>query len=187
LVAAVLDACVLVPSALRDVLLRSERYRLYAAVWSDDILTEVRRTLIARRLATEKQSEALLATLEREFPNARIGRARYEAFIDTMTNHPKDRHVLAAAKAFPASVVVTLNLRDFPPTSAAPHGIVIQSPDDFLIELWSASAPLLIDILRQQAAALRRPEHTLAQVLDNLALHAPSFVALVREALLAAD
>lgn len=185
--AAVLDACVLVPAALRDTLLRTERRRLYTAIWSDDILAELKRTLIGRRLATEVGTERLLATLEREFPTARVERSRYEAFIEVMTNHPKDRHVLAAAFATHARIVVTLNLRDFPSAAAAPLGVTSESPDDFLRSLWSESPQELLTIIRQQAAALRRPEHTLDQVLDNLALHAPQFAALAREALHAAD
>jgi len=52
---AVLDACVIVPAGLRDTLLRlAETPRLFVPKWSDEILAEVRRTLIgssARRIA----------------------------------------------------------------------------------------------------------------------------------------
>ena len=41
------------------------------------------------------------------------------ADIPAMTNHPKDRHVLAAAARAGAKVMVTYNLKDFPSSSLA--------------------------------------------------------------------
>lgn len=53
-----------------------------------------------------------------------------------MTNDPKDRHVLAAAVASGAQVVVTLNLKDFPPESCEPLAIEPLHPDVFLMDLY---------------------------------------------------
>jgi hypothetical protein len=44
---------------------------------------------------------------------------------------PGDRHVLAAAIRGRADVIVTRNLRDFPPDRLAPYGIEAQHPDTF--------------------------------------------------------
>ena len=57
-----------------------------------------------------------------------------------MTNHPKDRHVLAAAVAGRADTLVTENLKDFPPESAAPLGITVTGQDDFLLGLLELRA-----------------------------------------------
>jgi hypothetical protein len=54
------------------------------------------------------------------FPDAR--ETSYEKLISSMTNHPKDRHVLAAAVAGRADVLVTENLKDFPPAAVAHLG-----------------------------------------------------------------
>jgi len=50
------------------------------------------------------------------FPDARV--TSYEKLIGSMANHPKDRHVLAAAVAGRADALVTENLTS--PASAVP-------------------------------------------------------------------
>ena len=44
----VLDACVLVPASLRDTLLRCAERRMYLPRWSNEILDELRRTLLVK-------------------------------------------------------------------------------------------------------------------------------------------
>jgi hypothetical protein len=46
------------------------------------------------------------------FPQALV--YGYQPLISQMDNHPKDRHVLAAALACKSDYLVTFNLRDFP-------------------------------------------------------------------------
>jgi hypothetical protein len=46
---------------------------------------------------------------------------RYEDLIPAMTNHPKDRHVLAAAVRAGAKVIVTYNIKDYPRSSLTPY------------------------------------------------------------------
>lgn len=41
----------------------------------------------------------------------------YEPLVDSMSNDPKDRHVLAAAVRANAQVIATFNVRDFPVTA----------------------------------------------------------------------
>jgi len=118
----VLDACVLVPMPLADTLLRlAAGPRLYLPKWSDQIMVEVTRTLqenfgLSPQKAMHRESE-----IRRYFPEAWID--GYEDLIPTMTNHPKDRHVLAAAARAGAKVIVTYNLKDFPGSSLAPYAI----------------------------------------------------------------
>ena len=52
-----------------------------------------------------------------------------------MPNHPKDRHVLAAAVAIGATVVITTNIRDFVVYDAGEFQVAPQTPDDFLTSL----------------------------------------------------
>jgi hypothetical protein len=66
-----------------------------------------------------------------------------------MTNHPKDRHILAAAVR--AEVIVTLNLRDFPEPVLKPYDISPTHPDRVL----PASAEHLAGDPRPSAAHRR--------------------------------
>lgn len=95
-IVAVLDACVLFPASLRDTLLRlAEAPRLYTPKWSDRIWDEVMRNLESRRKLTPEKIAHLAAQVKLHFPEARV--ERYEKLSTRMTNHPKDRHVVAAA------------------------------------------------------------------------------------------
>ncbi|MEU8001106.1 PIN domain-containing protein [Catellatospora sp. NPDC049111] len=135
MISAVLDACVLVPSVLADTLLRCAEDEHYRPLWSAEILDEVRRNLpqSVSAAAADRRIQAMRAF----FPEAEVD--GYQDLVDQMTNHPKDRHVLAAAVAARADFVVTANLRDFPVHALDPHAIEAQHPDDFLCDLLDVS------------------------------------------------
>jgi hypothetical protein len=97
----------------------------------------------------------------------------YEPLIDRMANHPKDRHVLAAAVKCGASVIVTYNKRDFPVDATEPWGVEIQGPSTFLKHQYNLNPSVVIDKLHDQARNLGR---TLPQQLAVLRSAAPSFV-----------
>jgi len=175
--AAVLDACVLYPAVLRDTLLRSSNRGLYHCHWTDRILEEVRRNLVASGRTTEAQAEWLLATIRDKFQDGEV--SGYDSLIDAMINDPKDRHVAAAAVACQAQVIVTINLRHFPAQAIEPFGVEAQSPDTFLTHLFHADAPALVDVIDRQAAALRRPPVPVEDILDKLSAFAPEFARLV--------
>jgi predicted nucleic acid-binding protein len=170
---AVLDACVLFPASLRDTLLRlAETPRQYIPKWSDQILEEVTRNLEGRRKLAPAKIAHLIRQIESHFPEARI--TGYQKLIDAMTNDPKDRHVLAAAVHFGAQVIVTSNLKDFPPDSLSKWRIEARHPDNFLIELLSHDPEAVVGKLLDQAATIDRP---LPAVLRTLRAGVPRFAA----------
>ena len=60
----------------------------------------------------------------------------YEYLILTLElPDPKDRHVLAAAITGRADVIVTFNLKDFPPDILEAYDIEAQHPDRFIADL----------------------------------------------------
>ena len=109
----VLDACVLIPMPLADTLLRmAEAPRLYLPKWSQTIMDEVTRNLIAKWEMAPEKARRREEELRRHFPEAWV--EGFEPIIDVMTNDPGDRHVLAAAVRSHSELIVTYNRRHFP-------------------------------------------------------------------------
>jgi hypothetical protein len=172
---AVLDACVLLPASLRDTLLRlAETPPLYSPRWSDQIWVEVKRNLESRRKLTPQKIAHLVEQVELHFPEART--EGYEKLSLLMTNHPKDRHVAAAAVKSGAQFIVTSNLKDFPSASLEKWKIEVRHPDGFLIYLYTRHPEEVASRLRDQAATIGR---TLPDVLRTLRAGVPKFAAMV--------
>lgn len=94
----------------------------------------------------------------------------YEALLPTLSlPDPDDRHVLAAAIAAGASVIVTFNDRDFPEETLAPYGVRAQHPDDFALELLDGAPEALLLAVRTHRAALRNPPKSVDEYLQTLA------------------
>ena len=130
--AALYDADVLIPHEIRDILMISASTRLHSVHWSEDIFEEWRRNAIGQKLATEESVLRFQTIMNTMFPDAFIARHRYEKLIDSMTNHKKDRHVLAAAVIADADVLVTQNIKDFPMESVKAYNIEVLNPDQFV-------------------------------------------------------
>ncbi len=179
-----LDACILVPITLCDTLLTLADRRLYVPLWSHEILDEMERTVT--RLATAqgqgvddaaKSAAYRRSEMELAFPDAAIH--GYEALISAMTNHEKDRHVLAAAARTHADMIVTSNTVDFPLAAAEPYGIKISTPDDFLQDVLRFDERLVLEAIRDMTAQKRRPPMTELDMLKRVAKSAPDFAAAV--------
>lgn len=141
---AVIDADILYRRHPRNLLVWHALAGLFELHWSARILDETRRHLIKRNISRfrEPRAEAVDQTLARvtdALEGARAGSLVPEAEIAAheprMPNDPKDRHVLAAAVAVGATVVITTNIRDFAVDDAAGFGVVPKTPDDFLTSL----------------------------------------------------
>ena len=171
----VLDANVLYPFSLRDTLLRAAAAALFQVYWSDEILEETRRNLVKSAGVSAESAAKLIATMRAAFPEACV--TGYESLVVSMKNDPKDAHVAAAAVKAGAQVIVTSNLADF---RNLPDGIEAQSPDEFLGNLFDLDREGLVDLLREQAAALRRPPRSFEELVAGLAKVVPEFVAAVR-------
>ena len=133
---ALLDACVLVPDALRRILLNAAAEGLFTPLWSARIIGEWQHAAARRGPeAATRAAEAWLA-MQAAFPAATVPPApEIEATLHLPD--PDDCHVLAAAIAGRAEVVVTLNRADFPARVLGAHGIRRESPDSLLRLLWS--------------------------------------------------
>jgi len=176
---ALFDACALFPNDLRDLFLRLGEERLYRTLWSDDILAEMERNILRVNPHLTSEKLARTVSLMREyFPEATV--TGHESLIDVMTNTQHDRHVLAAAVRGRADVIVTSNIKHFPPDSVEPYDLDVQTPDQFLLHQFHLAPNIVMEALAQQAADNARPPQTVPDLLDLLARYTPEFADAVR-------
>ncbi|MDM7930840.1 RSP_2648 family PIN domain-containing protein [Tabrizicola sp.] len=133
---AVLDACVLYPTVLREILQGAAEAGLYEPVFSERILREW--VLATAKLGPAAPAIAAgeAAMLGAAFPKALV-RDRPDIEARLLLPDANDVHVLATAIASSADAIVTFNAQDFPGHVLAAEGIKRRDPDGFLWELHS--------------------------------------------------
>ncbi len=70
----VLDACVLYPAPLRDLLLRLATTGLFAAKWTDEIHDEWTRNLVRKRPEIEEQIKRTRRLMDKAVPDGLLSR-----------------------------------------------------------------------------------------------------------------
>lgn len=165
---AVYDACVLYPFHLRNILIQCAFDGLVEARWTDDIHDEWIRNLAANTpgLSIERL-EATRDRMNAVLPEAAVA-DHHPLIADLTLPDPDDRHVLAAAIAGKASVIVTWNLKDFPARNLVAHDVTSKSPDDFLTDLHAAFPEALISSVRSAKHNLRRTIPSVEAFIDVL-------------------
>jgi hypothetical protein len=81
---------------------------------------------------------------------------------------PDDRHVLAAAIRGHAQVIVTANLKHFPPEALDPFDIEARGPDEFVRNLIDLDPAAVGRVIIDQAADLQAPARSVEEVVDAL-------------------
>lgn len=168
-----LDSCVLYPYELRDLLLEIAHEQLYRVHWSAQILEDTVRNLVADARSTPEKASRFCAAMERAFPEALVEPP--PGLADQLGCDPGDRHVLAAAIAAKAEVIVTLNVRHFPTEVLEPLGIEAVTPDQFLCNLLDLDPGAMHGCLETIAARQRNPARTAQALLQILSRQAPTF------------
>ncbi len=173
---ALLDACVLAPMPACDSLLLLAQEGFFLPKWSLGILDEVARFL-RQRGKSEENIQHRLINMAEAFEDACI--CGHEPLIELMnTPDPDDRHVIAAAVYGRVDVIVTNNLKDFPPTSVQPYGIAVQSLGEFPVHQYHLDPDLFINVLRKQVEM--RKGITYARLAESLGKQAPELAKLVQ-------
>jgi predicted nucleic acid-binding protein len=152
---AVLDACVLVPMALCDLLLRlAEEPAVYRPLWSEQILTEMTKALKTKLHRSSEEVAWRRQQMKEAFPEAMV--TVPSALLKAVECIPdkSDRHVLAAAIVAHANTIISQNSRHFPKECFEKYGVVCQKPDDFLIDQYDLHPQLVLDKLDDQAAGI---------------------------------
>ena len=167
---AVLDACVLYPAALRDFLVTLAKAGLFRAKWTGDIHDEWIRSLLRNR--PDLSPELIHRTrhlMDNAVLDALVDPELYRPLIPSL-NLPDsgDRHVLAAAIASRADIIVTFNLKDFPQRVLTPCGITAEHPDVFVENLLSTNEERVFGCFEEQISRFKNPPLTKDQLLAAL-------------------
>lgn len=134
---ALLDACVLYPTVLRELVLGHAGQGGFTPLWSARILEEWRRTAARTGPGDERIAAAEIAALRARFPASEVA-AGPATLARLHLPDPGDVHVFAAAVDGGADEILTLNSRDFPTNALAAEGLLRRHPDEFLLEAYHA-------------------------------------------------
>jgi len=130
----VLDACVLYPTVMREVLLGVAGAGLFTPVWSERLLEEWARAAARHGPEVEVTARGEIALARARFPEAE--RPVPQGLAERLwLPDPADVHVLATAIASSADGIVTLNAKDFPRGVLAEEGLTRHDPDTLLRDL----------------------------------------------------
>lgn len=137
-----IDACVLYPTVMREVLLGVAARGLFTPLWSGRILEEWARAAARLGDGFEDMARGEIALLKARWPEAEIA---YPDQLETSLHlpDPNDTHVLAAAIAGKADVLLTMNLKDFPTRTVSAHGVVRRDPDGMLREMFGENPQIV--------------------------------------------
>lgn len=153
---AFLDANVLYPISIADLLLRLGDVALHAIVWSEDLLAEVQRVLVDDKGLTSAQATYFCDCIREAFPDGEVERGDYEHLVHTMIGKDADDHAHAAAARVGATLLVTFNVSDFPDHDTGDVGVV--HPDDYLVEVLERETATVLGVLEDMGTQRREPQ-----------------------------
>ena len=135
--------------------------------WTAPINEEWVSNLIAAGRAPHERLLLTLELISRVLPEAEM--EGWEAHMEGLTlPDPDDCHVLVAALTAGAETILTMNLRDFPASAVARHGVVAVHPNGFLCGLHDADPELAWALTEAAHANLSRSTSSSADYLDAL-------------------
>ena len=165
---AVFDACILYPFHLRNIIVQAAVDRLVEARWTDEIHDEWIRSLAADTptIPTER-IETTLRLMNDALPGATI--SGYEDLFPTVSlPDPDDRHVVAAAIAAGASIILTWNLKDFPAAALKKYGLRRHTPDAFFSGLYDNVPDLVVGSLANARRNLNKSRVSASDFIEIL-------------------
>lgn len=139
-----LDACVLYPTVMREMLLAAAAKGFFTPQWSARILEEWARAAARHGPVQEAQARGEIALTMAAWPGAGV-KLRQGLEARLWLPDPADVHVLAAAISGSADVICTLNAKDFPRNILAEEGLSRADPDALLRGFYDADAAGLHD------------------------------------------
>lgn len=166
---AILDANVLYPQLVRDLLLSLAACGLYHARWSVDINNEWTRSFAAKMPASADKIPAIVAAMAAVIPDSQV--TGYQPLIAGLElPDSDDRHVLAAAIAGHVDCIVTFNLKDFPTAVLSRHDIEALHPDEFIMNQLQLHQLTALTAVKEMRARWKNPACSAEQLLELLEL-----------------
>lgn len=114
--------------------------------------------------------------IDEHFPEALV--PGYEPLVRVVENDESDRHVVAVAIRAGAEVIVTCNLKHFPPKSLEPWNIKARHPADFLTTLYAMEPGVVVSKLVAMASDRGLSPQ---EILSRLAKLVPAFSKIVAD------
>ena len=147
------DACVLAEAAVSDLLFRlSTATDCIELRWSSQIWDETRTTWIRKLGWSPDLVDRRVHAATSWFADSMV--VDFEHLIEGCTNHPKDRHVLAAAIQGNATHLLTYNSKDFAVELAS---IQVVQPADFFISIFELHTETVVEVLWGISQRTSRP------------------------------
>ncbi|HEY4831759.1 MAG TPA: PIN domain-containing protein [Waddliaceae bacterium] len=176
-----LDACVLYPAPLRDLLIELATRGMFRGRWTNQIHEEWIRNLLKNRPDLKK--DQLERT--RKLMNERVLDCLVHDYEDLMEgiNLPdhKDVHVVAAAIKAHAQTIVTYNTKDFPAEILNKYEIEAQHPDTFLRHQLDLKLSVFLSAVKNIRQRLKKPPASASQYLAILFPHLPQTVSILKQ------
>lgn len=163
-----LDANVLYPAPLRDLLLELALSDLFRAKWSARIQDEWINALLRNQPQLDRAKlHRTRALMEANMRDVLV--EEYEDLIPAIQlPDPDDRHVVAAAIKCRADLIVTMNLKHFPAAELAQWDLQAQHPDNFLQHQCDLYPAAFLNAVKTCRARLKNPPKSAADYIDAL-------------------
>lgn len=148
---------VLVSAWTLDVLLTMADEGLLKPFWSSEILDEFGRAM--GRLGRPDAAEHIAAAINSAYPDALV--TDWEHLVPSINLPDKDdRHVAAAAVASDCDLIVTYNLKDFPPAEMEGLGVSVYHPDEMMMLVVEEEPEAVGQAMGRLIEDNRRPPRT---------------------------
>lgn len=163
----VLDANVLANVLARNMILTLAEAGLFRPRWTSDILDETERTL-TKLIGDEDAAKRQRSNIERAFEDGLV--TGFEPLICCvqLPDDPDDRHVVAAAITTKASVIVTENVKHFPPDVLEEFGIEALRIDDFIADVIDLSESETVSALKKMRERFKNPTLTASALIEKM-------------------
>ena len=142
-----IDANVMYPTVMREVVLGVAKAGLFAPLWSPRILEEWARAAAKLGPVADQQARTEIALLNASWPRSSVQHPQ-ELERGLWLPDPADIHVLAAAIEGSADAIMTMNAKDFPRNILAEEGLGRIDPDGYLLGCCKADPDCVVPVAK---------------------------------------